>query len=60
MFREYMRNSWTMLDFVLICNELIEAQRDLVTLERVEGSSGKPVPFQEKVTIVVIARIFKD
>ena len=31
MFREYVRNFWTIFDFVMIYNEFIEAQIGLVT-----------------------------
>ena len=57
-FREYVRNFWTIFDFVMIYNEFIEAQIGLVTWESGIQTDlshpGNPVRFQEQMTAVVI------
>ena len=58
MFGEYVRNFWTIYDFVMIYNEFVEAQIGLVTWESGIQTDlshpGNPVRFEEQMTSVVI------
>lgn len=55
MFREYVRNLWTIFDFVIIYNEFTEAHIGLITgIQPDIRHPGNPVRSQEQMTAVVI------